>query len=144
MLKLNKHLQGCRLADLEQTADDQRQVPGIILGSELAKQLRVYKNDRIRLMSTAGPLTPIGIIPRIRTCRVIGTFKTDMYEYDASLAYISLSTAQEFLELGNTVHGIEIKVKDIYQAAEIGRQIEERFGLGYLAKDWMKMNKNRY
>lgn len=143
VLELDRHLSGAKTSDLLQP-DGSRDLPGIILGSELAKQLRVYKNDKIRLMSTSGPLTPIGIIPKVKTCRVIGTFQTDMYEYDSSLAYVSLPTAQEFLELGQAVHGIELKLQDIYQARDISQLVEEKLGGDFIAKDWILMNKNLF
>ncbi len=144
VIKLEDHLQeGGHISDLI-SSDETGKIPGIILGSELARQLRVFKNDRIKLLSSSGPLTPIGIIPRIRTCRVVGIFQTDMYEYDSSMAYVSLQTAQEFLDLAGTVHGIELKLADIYKADKISAQIVEELGPSYIAKDWMRMNKNLF
>lgn len=145
-LKLGKYIKGCRLSDLNTTKADKngRQLPGIILGSELARQLRVYRGDKVRLMSISGPLTPIGIIPRLKTCQVLGVFKSDMYEYDSAMAFVSLATAQEFLELGKAVHGIEVRLKNIYQAGDIAKQIQRRLGLNYITKDWMRMNKNLF
>ena len=121
-----------------------RVLPGIILGKELAKNLRVDMGDNIRLFSPSGPLTPMGVIPKIKTCRVVGIFDTGMYEYDSSLAYISLTTAQDFLELGNNVHGLELKVDDIYKASDIATELEEKLGFGYNVKDWISMNKNLF
>lgn len=144
VLDLEKHLIGGTIKDLISADEENHQLPGIFLGSELAKQLRVYRNDKIRLMSSAGPLTPIGIIPKIKTCRVLGIFKTDMYEYDSSMAYVSLATAQDFLELGSSVHGVEVKLKDIYQARKTSRIIEEQLGPEYIAKDWIMMNKSLF
>ena len=67
-----------------------------------------------------------------------------MYEYDSSLAYVSLSTAQKFLDLQDSVHGIEVKVEDIYQAFTIAGQIQSNLGSSYVAKDWMLMNQNLF
>jgi len=121
-----------------------RSLPGIILGKELARSLRVDMGDNIRLFSPSGPLTPMGVIPKIKTCRVVGIFDTGMYEYDSSLAYISLTTAQDFLELGKSVHGLELKVDDIYKATEITADLEKKLGFGYVVKDWITMNKNLF
>ena len=119
-------------------------LPGIILGKELAEQLRVGPGDKVRLFSPAGPLTPMGIIPKLRTCRVVGIFASGMFEYDSALAYVSLATAQNFLELGDAVHGLEVRVDDIYKAGIIGSRIEESLGLNYIAKDWIRMNGNLF
>jgi lipoprotein-releasing system permease protein len=121
-----------------------RNLPGIILGNELARQLRVSVGENIRLFSPSGPLTPMGVIPKIKTCQVVAVFETGMYEYDSSLAYVSLTTAQEFLELGNGVHGLELKVDNIYKVNEITASLEEKLGFGYVVKDWIQMNKNLF
>ena len=121
-----------------------RSLPGIILGKEIARNLRVDMGDNLRLFSPSGPLTPMGVIPKIKTCRVVGIFDTGMYEYDSSLAYVSLATAQDFLELGESVHGLELKVDDIYQASAIAKELEEKLGFGYVVKDWISMNKNLF
>ena len=121
-----------------------RALPGIILGKELAKNLHVGVDDNIRLFSPSGPLTPMGVIPKIKTCQVVGIFDTGMYEYDSSLAYVSLTTAQDFLELGNNVHGLELKVDDIYKASDIAGKLEETLGFSYVVKDWISMNKNLF
>jgi lipoprotein-releasing system permease protein len=130
--------------DPETDRSSSRALPGIILGKELAKSLHVGVADNIRLFSPSGPLTPMGVIPKIKTCRVVGIFDTGMYEYDSSLAYVSLTTAQDFLELGNNVHGLELKVDDIYQASDIARKLEKKLGFGYVVKDWISMNKNLF
>ncbi len=121
-----------------------RSLPGIILGKEIARTMRVDVGDNIRLFSPSGPLTPMGVIPKIKTCRVVGIFDTGMFEYDSSLAYISLTTAQDFLDLGTAVHGLELKVDDIYKASAIARELEEKLGFGYVVKDWISMNKNLF
>lgn len=145
VLSLPEHLLAGTLADLETAPGidiKQRRAPGIIIGKDLAEQLRVSINDRIRLISASGPLTPMGVIPKIKTCRVVGIFETGMYEYDSALAYVSLPIAQDFLDLDDSVHGLEIKIDDIYQADAIAGLIEQKLGFGYIAKDWMKTNKN--
>ena len=121
-----------------------RSLPGIILGKEIARSLRVDMGDNIRLFSPSGPLTPMGVIPKIKTCRVVGIFDTGMYEYDSSLAYVSLTTAQDFLELNEAVHGLELKVDDIYKASVIAKELEKKLGFGYVVKDWISMNKNLF
>ncbi|MEJ2688651.1 MAG: FtsX-like permease family protein, partial [Deltaproteobacteria bacterium] len=107
-------------------------------------QLHVTLNDNLRLILANGPLTPIGIIPRMQTCKVVAIFDTGMYEYDSVLAYISLYTAQRFLGMGDSVNGLEVTVSDIYQAGIIAKKIEKILGLVYIAKDWIRTNKNLF
>ena len=147
VLSLEKQITQGSLASLAAESDSTgsgHNLPGIILGSELASQLRVSVGYNIRLFSPSGPLTPMGVIPKIKTCRVVAIFETGMYEYDSSLAYVSLATAQEFLELGDGVHGLELKVEDIYKVSEITVDLEEKLGFGYVVKDWIGMNRNLF
>lgn len=118
--------------------------PGIILGKGLARKLRVGMGDRIRLMSPSGPLTPMGIIPRLKSCRIVGLFETGMHEYDGNLAYISLTTAQNFFDLPQAIHGIEVAITEIYDSPAIVQAISKRLGPGFLIKDWMEMNFNLF
>ena len=154
VLSLNNQLVKGSLAELQKIPDSpesspanasaSRIMPGIILGKELARSLNVGLNDNVRLFSPSGPLTPMGVIPKIKTCRVVGIFDTGMYEYDSSLAYVSLGTSQDFLELNNAIHGLELKVDDIYRASDIARKLEKNLGFGYIVKDWISMNKNLF
>jgi len=143
VLDLDRHLNGGHITDLNPPSEGGR-LPGIILGHELAKQLRVFQGSRVRLLSTAGALSPIGVLPRLKTCEVIGIFKTGMYEYDASMAYVALPVAQDFLEMGGDVHGVEVRLSDIFAAHDIARQIEKQLGTGTIARDWISMNKSLF
>lgn len=130
--------------DLEQ--EPGIRVPNIILGIKLADELRVSVDDRVRLISPSGPLTPMGVIPKIKTCRVSGIFETGMFEYDSTLAYMSLPAVQSFLGIGDVAHGLEVSVpKDALDSADqIAREISEKLGPGFVAKDWMMMHSNLY
>lgn len=117
---------------------------GIIIGRELAKNLGVIRGDRVQLMSPAGMITPVGVIPRMEAFKIVGIFDCGMFEYDSSMAFISLKAAQSLLGLGNRVTGLEVKVADIYKADQIAAAINNTLGYPYWTRDWMKMNKNLF
>lgn len=118
--------------------------PGIILGKELALRLGVFVGDHINVVSPVGPISAIGMTPKIRPFTIVGIFQSGMYEYDSSLAYISLDEGQKFFSLGDTVTGIEVKVNDVFAAKTIATRIEAQVGLGYSARDWMELNRNLF
>ena len=143
VLNLEKNLRTGKIADLSVgQGDGERRLPGIILGKELATQLHVSTHDRVRLISASGPLTPMGVLPKVSTCQVVGIFETGMYEYDSALAYVSLETAQRFFDLPGAVHGLEVKTTDLNQADRVAKRIEQALGPNFFAKDWMRMNRN--
>ncbi len=116
--------------------------PGLLLGKELAKHLNLFLGDRVNVISPMGNITPLGMMPRMKSFKVVGIFNTGMFEYDSTLAYVSLGQAQRFFDLGDTVTGIQLKVKDVYNTGELSRTINREMGTGFYARDWMQMNKN--
>ncbi len=119
-------------------------VPGIVLGKELARHVGAFLNDTVHIVSPHGIATPMGMVPRMKKFVVVGIFESGFYEYDSTLAYVSLPDSQEFLGLGDQVTGLEIKVDNIYKARDIAGEIEKRLGYPFWARDWMKMNRNLF
>jgi lipoprotein-releasing system permease protein len=117
-------------------------VPGLVIGKELAKNLGLIMGDTIDVISPMGNITPFGMMPKLRHFRVAGIFNTGMFEYDSTLAYVSLGEAQNFLGLGDAVTGIQLRVRDVYKTGALSRVINHELGPPYYARDWMQMNKN--
>jgi lipoprotein-releasing system permease protein len=116
----------------------------IILGKELAQKLGVQMDDAVSMVSPASRLTPMGLIPKIKLFKVVGYFESGMFEYDSSLAFISIESAQNFFAMKGIVSGVEIHVDDIDHADKIAKHLQETLGFPYYARDWMKMNKNLF
>ncbi|MFM7840879.1 MAG: ABC transporter permease, partial [Nitrospira sp.] len=121
--------------------------PGMALGKELALRLGVTVGDSVNVVSPVGSdasLNTMLMTPKIRTFKVAAIFQSGMYEYDSSLAYLSLAEAQKFFNLPGAATGIEVKVDDIFQAVEIAQDIEHSLGVSYWARDWMQLNRNLF
>ena len=120
------------------------ELPGIVIGKELAKNMGLFLFETVNIISPIGMATPMGMIPRMKKFVVVGIFDSGFYEYDSTLAYLSLKDCQEFLNMGEHITGIEIKVTDIYKADTIAKSIEKKLGFPYWARNWMEMNKNLF
>ena len=118
--------------------------PGIVLGKELSLRLGAFVGDNVNVVSPVGPVSAIGMVPKIRVFTVVAVFESGMFEYDSSLAYIGLEESQKFFNMTHAVTGIEVKVDEIFQAAEIARDIEREIGFPYWARDWMQLNRNLF
>ncbi|MEI6207739.1 MAG: lipoprotein-releasing ABC transporter permease subunit [Desulfuromonadales bacterium] len=116
--------------------------PGLLVGKELAKHLNLFVGDKVNVISPMGNITPLGMMPRMKSFKVAGIFNTGMFEYDSTLAYVSLGQAQSFFDLGDTVTGIQLKVNDVYHTGELARTINRELGAKFYARDWMQMNRN--
>ena len=71
----------------------------IILGKELSQKLGGQVGDVISMVSPASRLTPMGLIPKIKLFKVVGLFESGMFEYDSSMAFISVQSAQRFFSM---------------------------------------------
>jgi len=140
VITIDREMKTGSLQDLENANG----LPSIILGVELARQLRVGTGSKIRLISPNGPLSPLGVLPKVRTCRVVGLFETGMFEYDSTMGFINLATARILAGLDRGVHGIEVRVDDVEQADKIAGAIQKRLGPGFSVRDWMQINQNLF
>ncbi|MBI5750224.1 MAG: lipoprotein-releasing ABC transporter permease subunit [Nitrospinae bacterium] len=116
----------------------------IIIGKELSKRLLAFVGNNITVVSPLGAIGPMGTIPKMKSFEVVGIFESGMYEYDSTLAYISIKDAQEFFSMGDAVSGIEVRVDDIYKARNISEKIQSILGFPYWTRDWSQMNKNLF
>ena len=115
-------------------------LPGVVLGSALAQRLLAHVGSVVNLVNPLGEDTPVGRAPKSEPFRVVGLFESGMYQYDSALCYVSLSSAQDLMLLGKAVSGVEVLVKDIYQAGEVARRLGKVLGPLYFARDWMAVN----
>jgi len=143
VMKLGKFISGDikYLLDWDKTGFS---LPPIIIGKELAKNIGAGQFEEVAVVSPFGETTPLGMVPTMKRFIVAGIFDSGFYEYDSSLAYISLQEAQAFLHLGDRVTGFEVRVSNIYHADKIAREIENRLGLPFWSRHWMEMNKNLF
>jgi lipoprotein-releasing system permease protein len=118
--------------------------PGLVIGRELAKNLNTFPGDEITVVSPTGSLTPAGMMPKYRRFEVVAIFDSGMFEYDTSLAFISLPTAQRFFNLGDAVTGLQVKVDDVDRAPQVAQALRRELGFPYWTRDWTEMNRNLF
>jgi lipoprotein-releasing system permease protein len=141
VISLPKYLLEGSIQDLSTSSDGSA---NIIIGKELAISSSIKIGDAVQLISPQGKRTPIGAMPRVQNFRVSGIFKCGMYEFDANLVYMNLWDAQKFFEMGDGVTGIEVALKDIYNAPKLGSRIEAALGSPYWTRTWQDMYRNLF
>jgi lipoprotein-releasing system permease protein len=130
-----------RLDLLERAGPDD--LAGILLGSDLAKNLGVGVGDRVTVATLAGISSPIGRLPAPHRLRVAGIFNLRFFEIDSTFGMVSLDEARRLMDV-EQVELIQLRVDDIYQAAAIADAIPQRLGSDYVPQDWGDMNKSLY
>ena len=119
--------------------------PGLIIGEELAKRLGLVEGSRVNLLSPSGQKTASGYAPRIRPFEVVGIFKTGMFEYDSSLAFVSLAAARDVLGLPDKyLSGVELTVDDLFKADQTSARVATELGSPFYVRSWMEMNANLF
>lgn len=142
VLSLGQDMIQGRLSDLGQRPG----LPGIILGQALASRLGVRPGATVNMLVPSGRRTAAGFTPEIKVFEVVGLFRTGMYEYDSSLAYIDLQAAQDSLGFQrDLVSGLEIRIQDVYAAERISQDIEEQITqVSVVVQTWMDMNRSLF
>jgi len=116
-------------------------MPPILLGKDMADELGAHVGSVVLVTSPQGELTPFGIVPKYTRFRVVGIFDSGFYDYDSTWAFTRLSDVQHLLSLGDVIEVIEFKVDDIYKAGQIGQELEQAAGRGFMTKNWMEQNR---
>ena len=113
-----------------------------MIGKRLAEKLGLILGDKITLVAPEGNATAFGTMPRTRTFEVAGIFDAGMIQYDLTLVFIPLESAQKFFQLGEGVTGVEVFTEN---PEKIDRYKDEIFpvvhGKNVRLFDWQQANK---
>jgi len=71
---------------------------------------------------------------------VRGIFDAGYYEYNSAFIITSLEDAQDLYVLGDTVHGLEVNLKDAREAPAVQRQLMKTLGSQFRITTWMDEN----
>jgi len=117
---------------------------GILLGSQLAVEIGAQPGDIVDIVTASSTLSPMGLLPKRKRFQVAGIFNTGLYEFDATTALVSLPTAQKLFGLGGRVSFLQVKIRDIFQAAAIAGRIRADLPATVYVTTWMELNRNLF
>lgn len=108
---------------------------GIVIGRLLARYLGVNVGDYVTLTLPQLTITPAGIFPRTKRFKLTAVFEVGA-QVDQRLAMIHLHDAQKVFRLGQAVHGVELRVEELYQASDVVAEVVKPWQSKLIAKDW--------
>jgi lipoprotein-releasing system permease protein len=98
----------------------------VVIGQKLADNLK------LKLGETVDATFPDA---RGTTLVVSGIFNPPT-GWPEDIAFVSLSTARDFVNKGDVISSVDIKLKDVYQADAAARSLQ---GYGYKAESWQQL-----
>jgi len=131
---VNQHMLYGSFADLKPRAY------GIALGRQLADTLQVYPGDKITLITPQIQVTPAGLLPRMRRFTVVAIYEMGMLEYDDATAFIHIDDASRLFKTRESVHGIRLKIDNVYHAPQLANDLEQQLGANFKTTDWAEDN----
>ncbi|MBA8758387.1 lipoprotein-releasing ABC transporter permease subunit [Wolbachia pipientis] len=115
---------------------------GIIIGARLAEVLNVDYGDEITFISSEEFDALLGEMPRMKKYKVIAIFDMGMFEYDNTLIYMPLKSAQAFFNYKNSIKNIEVLVEDVTRADKLADAIEKEIGME--AESWQSQQSHYF
>jgi lipoprotein-releasing system permease protein len=125
------------------TPKSEDDLPGIVLGEQLAKDIGAKVGESVRVLTPSGSLTPMGVMPRQRRFTVVGLFRMGLYEVDAGSGFVDLERGM-LLAGTDRVEHIEVKLANAYDAPRVADEIADSFGPDYVTQDWTDINQELY
>ncbi len=109
----------------------------IVMGEQLANALGLTLGDKVTLVTPEAALTPVGVIPRFKRFTLIGIFNAGTgFGFDTQFAVINLQDAQVLYQLGQGITGIQLKIKNLYDAPELSSIIAQHITNDYFVTNW--------
>jgi len=111
----------------------------IVLGSELAKGLSLAVGDKVSL-AVARADGPVEVTtPRLVNFTVAGIFESGHFEFDSSLAFVSMADAQDLASVGGPT-GLRLRIADMQQAPAVAQQLMRSMAGPWYVRDWTQQN----
>ncbi len=114
----------------------------IVLGIELATQLRVEPGDVITVVSPEARVSVAGVMPRIRRFTVAGIVSVGMYEFDRTLAMVHMEDAARLFRTGEEVSGVRLRFDDLMAAPWLAHEVAQDLSGVYRVRDWTMQHFN--
>src|SRR4029077_17332025 len=117
-------------------------IPGVVLGSDLARRLGIREGEILRLVALGFE----GGRPRVRyqSVRVAGRFTTGFAEFDRSYVVMDRGLVERLMGGAAVVDMFEITVTDPAEAPRIAEAVTRVLEPDFFAADWQQLNRELF
>ncbi|MFH1011775.1 MAG: FtsX-like permease family protein [bacterium] len=117
--------------------------PGLVLGRFLADRLGASVGDTVVIFSPAGMSTPFSA-PVVKQFVIVGLFQTGLFEFDDVVGYLDIAEAQRLFLRHDKVDGLEIRLDNLWRAAEVKEELEKKISLPYYVRTWFELRRTLF
>lgn len=118
--------------------------PKIILGQELARNLGTRVGETIWIITPGSIGISAFSVPKANLFEVAGEVQSGLYDYDTTLAYVDIASAQALFGMGSEVSGIGVRLKDADASDAYARKLQTSFEGAYWVRSWLSLNRNLF
>ena len=115
----------------------------VFIGSELAFNFTLKKDDTINLMTSSFVGTPLGNLPKQENFKVAGIFNTGFIEFDQNVIFINIEDALSIFNKDDKDQNIEIYLEDPLKA-NIYKENIKKLNENYFIYTWSDLNKSLF
>ena len=115
----------------------------VFIGSELAFNFELKKDDTISLMTSSFVGTPLGNLPKQENFKVAGVFNTGFIEFDQNVIFINIEDALSIFNKDEKDQNIEIYLEDPLKANFYKEKIQ-KLNENYFIYTWSDLNKSLF
>lgn len=130
---------------------DEAVLAKVALGSVLARQIRAEVGDVVRLNSPLSGVRDFNVSealpqgPSVALFEVAAILDTGFLDYDSKLVLVDYRALQQWYGRGDVVTGLEVRVRDAFDASVVSDRLQERVGVSrYLVMGWPEMHQNLF
>ena len=115
----------------------------ISIGNELSFSLDLKIGDELTLLSPSGVETIIGSMPKQKTFLVASIYNSGLAEFDNNIAFINLSTLEDFFDYKSEDRNLEIYLKNPNKIEQQKFIVQEIFDEEFVVS-WADMNSSLF
>jgi lipoprotein-releasing system permease protein len=115
-------------------------LPGVAIGSELARLLDVREGDTILISAPDNAPGASALVARSAPVRVARIFRTNFYESDSELVFLDRELLRSLTRMEGKANVIEIKLDTIRNTEAAARAIADAAGKEFSVTDWRSLN----
>lgn len=108
---------------------------GVVVGAVTARHFGLRLGDKLAITLPKLVVTPLGAFPRVKRFTVVGVFELGA-QVDSTSVFVHLEDASTLFHTKGAVHGLRLKMNDMFAAPILGPQLAKQLGPEFRVRDW--------